>query len=510
MPTFRLTHDNLQDNFLKSRAKVQLYGGGFGNGKTSGACIKALEIARDYPGCNGLMARSTYPKLNDTLRKEFLKWCPKHWIKSFPMSANGSNTCTLKNGSMINFRYIAQQGKSSNDATTSNQLSATYDWCIVDQMEDPEIVHKDFLDLLGRLRGATKYAGKNKNMPKTGPRWLIGTMNPTRGWCYRKLVKPIHDFNRGKFNPDLLCETDENGKPVLTNGIPVPLIELFEGSTYENKDNLEPDFIEMLEASYKGQMRDRFLLGEWAAYEGLVYPDFDENVHVLSKHSVEQHYKRLNATHHLEILEGFDFGIAVQSCYLFAFVDGGGNIFFMDGFYEPELSPEQIDEKIKAIRVKYGAPTDGHVMADPDLFKRRGTVGFSLAHIMLNQHGIFFSRGNSDISNGIIKVGQYLIPQRFHQNPITGEYVAPYLYVADNLEFVIDEFTSYYWKRNPQGELLDKPVDKDDHAMDTIKYMLSHRPSVASIFTPRVKKQPGWFKWGDRDIEDMRDFRHGR
>ena len=142
MPTFKLAKDSLQDRFLKSKGKVQLYGGGFANGKTASACIKAIKVAKDYPGANILMARSTYPKLNDTLRKEFLKWIPNDWIDSFPKSANGSNTCTLKNGTTVNFRYIAQQGKAGNESTTSNLLSATYDAIFVDQMEDPEIVHK--------------------------------------------------------------------------------------------------------------------------------------------------------------------------------------------------------------------------------------------------------------------------------------------------------------------------------------------------------------------------------
>ena len=260
MPTFKLQRDSLQDRFLNSKAKVQLYGGGFANGKTSAACIKCIRIAKDYPGANILMARSTYPKLNDTLRKEFLKWLPTDWIESFPKSANASNTCTLKNGTTINFRYIAQQGKLGNEATTSNLLSATYDAIIVDQMEDPEIVHKDFLDLLGRLRGMTPYDGSDTNMPVTGPRWFILTTNPTRNWVFRELVKPIHELKLGHISDKLLCETDENGKMIFENRLPKPIIEIFEGSTYENKDNLEADFIKTLESSYKGQMRSRFLL----------------------------------------------------------------------------------------------------------------------------------------------------------------------------------------------------------------------------------------------------------
>ena len=42
MPTFRLFESSLQDRFQKSRSKIQLYGGGFANGKTANVCIKAI------------------------------------------------------------------------------------------------------------------------------------------------------------------------------------------------------------------------------------------------------------------------------------------------------------------------------------------------------------------------------------------------------------------------------------------------------------------------------------
>ena len=72
---FRIFEGELQHNFQQSRAKIQIFGGGFANGKTAGAVIKAIHIARDYPGANILIARSTYPKLNDTIRKG-----PAHYL----------------------------------------------------------------------------------------------------------------------------------------------------------------------------------------------------------------------------------------------------------------------------------------------------------------------------------------------------------------------------------------------------------------------------------------------
>jgi len=490
MPTFKLQRDSLQDRFLSSRAKIQLYGGGFANGKTSGACIKAIQLAKDYPGSNGLMARSTYPKLNDTLRKEFLKWIPPYWIDSFPKSANASNTCTLRNGTTINFRYIAQQGKVGNESTTSNLLSATYDWIIVDQMEDPEIVYKDFLDLLGRLRGMTPYDGEDDSMPNTGPRWFILTTNPTRNWVYRELVRPVHELELGHINDKLLCETDPDGKMIFNeNRLPSPIIEIYEGSTYENKDNLEPDFIRTLESSYKGQMRSRFLMGEWASYEGLVYPTFNEAIHVMSHHSIHNYYKQLKVkTQGITYLEGYDYGLAVPYCYIFGFCDNFGNVFLMDGAYDREAPLEDHTNSIKSIRKEYDVDASNMILADPDIFRRKTVgkklVGKSIADMFLEE-GIMCIRGNSDITNGIVKVSQYLIPQHNHQNPITGEYNMPYLYVSDKLDWFINEINDYYWMKNPMGEQLDKPIDRDDHAMDTV----NHRCSLTTLLTLRLLNQ---------------------
>ena len=493
MTVYKLKEDSLHDKFMCSRAKIQIIGGGFGNGKTAAACIKAIHLAKDYPSGNGLIARETYPKLNDTIRKEFLKWCPASWIKSFPKSQNSSNTCALSNNTSINFRYIAQQGKNAAEATTSNLLSATYDWIVIDQVEDPEISEKDFFDLLGRLRGNAPYIGRDPTMPRSGPRWIILTTNPNRGWVYRKLVKPLHDLARGIYNEDLLCETDHNGVPILTNGKPTPIIELFEGSTYENADNLEPDFIATLEATYRGQMRDRYLLGKWAAYEGLVYKEFSEETHVISHALVEQHYFDTKKIATVTVLEGFDYGLAVPSCYLLGFADLNGNVFIMDGFYGNEPTIESYAKRIKDLRKEYVVSEDNWMHTDPDLF-RRGKAS-TLKGVATPISDLLFAekvkcvRGDNDIINGITKITQYLAVIKGHAHPLTREYGAPHLFVSSKLDFFVDEISEYYWKRDTDGETVDKPVDKKDHAMDTLKYMMTTRPPIARIIPFAARKR---------------------
>jgi hypothetical protein len=503
MPDYKLKPGSVQEQFGYLRKKVQVFGGGFGNGKTAAAVVqKVLRVAKDYPGANILVARSTYPKLNDTIRKEFLKWCPKTWIKSFAMSKNSDNTCHMKNGTTINFRYIAQQGKGSaeGEQTTSNLLSATYDLVVVDQMEDPEIVHKDFLDLLGRLRGSARYVGDDPTMPSTGPRWFIMCLNPTRNWCYKKIVKPLQDYQKALENgkvligDDLLCRRYPSthelaGQPILDeNGLPELQIDLVEGPTYGNSHNLSADFIEMLESSYRGSMRDRFLLGQWAAYEGLVHPDFDETLHMVTEREIANAIRSVyQRTGLLRQVEGYDYGSIVPSCYMLAFADRHQNIYIVDGFYKSatELNIEEQQERIYNIREMWGASHSNTIICDPAILKKtvaqRKAKAKSIAELFgEGMYGVKMKGGNNDVPSGLAKVNQYLAPYPDHTNAINGMMDAPHLYINDKLTWISDEFNGYYFKKDSSGDATDDPIDKNDHAMNTLKYMLSKEKTLAS------------------------------
>jgi len=476
--TYKVERGGLHDRFQKSRAKVQMFAGGFGNGKTTGAVVKALQIAREYPGSNGLVARSTYPKLNSTIRKEFEAWCPKAWIKRNVNSKE--NLIELQNGSVINFSYIAQGGKNT-ESSTSNLLSATYDWVVVDQVEDPEIAEKDFLDLLGRLRGQTLYTGDDETMPTTGPRWIILMCNPTRNWVYRSLVKPLHDYNRTGIRTSQLLWDEEAGKP---------MIEIFEGSTYENATNLPADFIATQEAAYKGQMRARFLQGEWGAYEGLVYPQYDAEINQINHDWLVEYLNECRASMvRISFTEAYDHGLAQPACYGFMFNDHLGNTFLLDGVYEKEKSIGSLATAMKDCRKLYdydpAFDNDSQkVLADPSIFRRvsgkSSTVGTTTAGLF-REHGIEMQRANNDILNGIAKVQAYLELDNHHRHPLTGELGAPKFYVSTKCDWFDREIVDYYWRKDTAGEYEDVPMDRNDHAMDMVKYAFTSRPRIATI-----------------------------
>lgn len=489
MPTYRIDKDGMHYQFMVSRKPVQMIGGGYGNGKTAALCVKAIRLAIDYPGSNGLVGRASYAKLNDTVRKEFYKWMPAKAVARWP-TAN-DNTMVLTNGSVINFRYIAQRGKSTNEGqTTSNLLSATYDWILIDQLEDPEIQYKDFLDLQGRLRGSTPYKGDDPTMPMTGPRWFMCNCNPTSNWVYGKLVRPLHQFKAtGKITDGLLCDP-------LTNE---PIIDLFEGSTYENKKNLPEDFLTRLEATYKGQMKDRFLLGKWAAYEGLVYPEFSLDMHMVPHEIlVERLHPRHLDKNRYDPIQGLDVGIVVPSCYLFGYTDEVGRVCIIDGFYEPGLTVDKMYDKMFEIQDMYRYGIDigrEPLYADPAIFKQTQVNGKTTTTVakLLQDRGLYVKAAQNAITSGIMKVSTYLAP--VEGMSLVGKKEGPMIVFSDHLDFVADEFLSYFWKADETGNRKDEPIGRNDHAMDTVKYLLTRSPEATELVYRQPVLTPEMFKW---------------
>lgn len=506
---FKCKEGSLQHQFLTSRAKIRIFGGGFGNGKTTALCVLAIQIATDYPGANILLARSTYVKLEGTLKKEFLKWLPS---KAIAQRSEKHNRIVLTNGTTVNFMYVAQQGKSSEDgSTSSNLLSANFDFVGIDQVEDPEIMEKDYYDLLGRLRGNAAYSplgDRDPSMPETGPRWMVLTANPKRNWVYHRLVYPLYTYKQtGIVLPELDHEVvDEQIKPV---------VELFEGSTYTNADNLPADFIKTLESTYKGQMRERFLLGKWEAYEGLVYPMFDPLTHVVHEEAVLQYKTNLTRKGvRLQWIEGYDHGIAVPSCYLLGFVDLDGNLLLVDGFYESGMTLETAAMNIKRIRSQWGCQSDHMILADPAIFRRTtgsvNRVGVSVAGLF-NELGIYCVPGNNEKINGIVKVQSHLATTKTRPHVLDNTREGSHLYFSTRVKFVIKEIENYFWRTDPQsGERDDKPIDRNDHAMDTLRYMLTERPNFASTVVPHPDTPPAWMLWNERDTQkNVKGHRYG-
>jgi hypothetical protein len=286
----------------------------------------------------------------------------------------------------------------------------------------------------------------------------------------------------------------------------IPIIDLIEGATYANKENLTEDFIRTLEASYRGQMRKRFLEGEWAAYEGLVYQEYEEDKHLVTRKQAMDHLWKLQKSHYnVKAIEGYDFGISSPSCYLFGFVDDWGRIVVLDGFHERNLHYTKQPDMVRKIRGKYAhlINVEESIRADPSIFRQKVIekhvdTGTPIAQL-LSIAGMECRPATNDIITGVAKVAAYLAEQPTHEHIITGKTPGPLLYFVDDMDFITDEITNYYWDRTSSGEHIDRPLDRDDHAMDAIKYMLSHQPEPAEIVLPRSAVTPSYMFWQEMD-----------
>lgn len=493
-PVFRIIQGSEQHKFLECRAPVAGYTGGFGNGKTSVGVVQAIRIAAEYRGARCLVGRATRPKLWDSTIPETLKWMPKEWIARMP-SERFPNLEFKETGSRIEFRHVRQEGKGKGEEQ-SNLLSATYDFIFVDQMDDPEFGYKDFEDLNGRLRGTATYIGNDKGMPQVGPQWLRFAANPTRNWLYRELVGPYFTYVKtGIVSSKLLRYHD-------TNEV---IIQVFNAPSKANQRNTGKDYVRRMEAAMRGSKKKRYVDGNWEAYEGQVYPEYDNAVHMVQHEQLAKWIKDALIRDELGVVEAYDYGQASPSCYGLGFYDEIGNVMLVDGFYEPNMLVSRQAKEIKRIRRRWDILPSEPIFADPDIFRSKHAQKQQVAEPiskMFEDEGIRMQRGDNNIDGGIQKFSSYLTIEEHHRNPITGNYGAPRFYVSSECEWFDNEIVDYYWNRNTQGEHVDKPRDANDHAMDMSRYMLTKRPKVIGVMRqPRRRMlNPVAFEW--TEVED--------
>jgi hypothetical protein len=218
-------------------------------------------------------------------------------------------------------------------------------------------------------------------------------------------------------------------------------------------------------------------------------------------------------------VEAYDHGLAKPACYSLSFVDAFGNVFELEGFYEKEMRVEELaammhERRARVTKLLGFAEDDwSPVLADPSVFRRTSgnsrTVGVTVAGLF-QEHGIIMQRANNDITSGIAKVQSYLAVDETHRHPITGEFGSPRIFFNEELTWNDNEFTDYNWKKDTAGESEDTPNDKNDHAMDKTKYLLTHRPRIAKYVKPAPPIPPGFLRWREQEIatRNSRSHRH--
>lgn len=189
---------------------------------------------------------------------------------------------------------------------------------------------------------------------------------------------------------------------------------------------------------------------EWLAMfvnpSQLIYSDFDRDVHVFNDMSDMPE----NGSYNLAI----DFGMTDPTAALFVKIDYEGNWWLYDEVYKTDL---HLDQLIYVLRDKMGDDHFTRILGD-------GAARFELESLRKRRFRITGAKKGADsIANGIRELGSLLKVRE-----ATGK---PKLFVHKNCVNTIREFQSYSWLKDSSGEITNVPEDKNNHALDALRYL---------------------------------------
>jgi phage terminase large subunit len=372
-----------QARFVQSDAERLLFSGAVGAGKTMAGLAKGMKLSIENPGNFGLVCRKTRRSLTHTTMRTFWHMvCPPAAVADYNKT---EGLITLVNGSQIIFGGLDDPLKLG---------SLELGWIFID--ETIETAADDWRMLETRLR-----------LPAV-PHQIFGATNPG---------SPNHYLYQMFF-------MDRLG-------------EVYQAGTMENP--LLPEDYKDRVGQLTGSFYERYVLGKWVGFEGLVYQLFDINRHLCEAEGQWQ-----------KVIMGCDWGFSNPACLLVIAQDGDNRIRILDEFYEPQVQMERLIQIAKDMVIQYGI---SEILCDPsepmfiDQFRRAG---------------LFAKPANNEVLPGIQAVTSYLTERG---DGTEGFGIDP---KCTNL---IREMQGYRWAKGRNGEYMkDQPVKEQDHACDALRY----------------------------------------
>lgn len=440
-----------QEKFMKCTDKQVLLSGSFGAGKTRVGCEKGFYLNLRFPGNRGLIVRDNFTDLRastieQTLIEEVIPEShlhnhhkTKHKIKHFT-EARGENGEPIM--SEIHYHGLDE----SNDQDLPTKIGGQqYGWVFVD--EGIEVTKGAWVQLLGRLRYSGKEkAGKRYEVPL---RQIFTATNPASKahWLYRWF------FDEGKGTWFKMTARE------LSDHVPT----------------VPDDYVKTMEDNYEGMYFDRYVKGEWVASQGLVYGEYDQDVHhrhyktlpraqdwtVQGFHEYgEYEHVRITPPDDWQVYRSIDFGYRNPFvCQYWAYwPDGQKHVMFRE-IYRTETLVEDLASEIKTLSSDVSI---AKTFADPAQKEDRET---------LSRHGVETDEAKKDVSAGIQEVKSLLskddnndVDMMFLKGALAHK-PDPDIDESNDPISTIEEIVDYQWK---DGK--DEPEDGNDHGMDTLRY----------------------------------------
>lgn len=261
---------------------------------------------------------------------------------------------------------------------------------------------------------------------------------------------------------------------------------------YDDAGNLTAQGVKTMEVldALTGVRQKRLRDGLWVAAEGVVYDGFDRAVHLIPRFEIPNSWRRVGA---------IDFGFQNPFVYLEAAINHDGAIFIDFQFYRTQRLVEDWARIIVAERAERQLPKLEVCVSDHDTEDR----------VTLARHGFPTRPAVKEIELGIQKVAARLRKGKdgkarlfiFEDSLVERD---PELAEAHKPCSLVDEFEVYRYPDGVDGKpLKEKPIDVDNHAMDSLRYLVEYvdgRSAPERPLEERVADRVDQLKQGDGPV----------
>lgn len=451
-----------QSAFHSSEANIKGYFGGFGAGKTTSGGCEIMAHILNVPNGITLIGAATISQMNNTCKKFIDDTLPVSLIKSTSMAPNDTRY-QLHNGHRIMFRPLDDQGKlrSLNLTAAWIEEASEVDGAIFEQLKTRmrnQAANIYFKDKKGNpVIEEVKEGGVVIKRPKVKKSLhkIIITSNPDPGWIRTAVLFASSDVKY--FGDDKLLEIS------LKSTDPEQVInrscESFVVPTSANYF-LPPNYIRDNAIGKPEWWKKRYLEGSFSYSEGSVYPNFMDAV--VDPFKVPDDWPRYISV---------DFGRRDPMVYSYYALDKAKAVIYkIDEVYTPNGSEDiWFQSWADKWKLHIEGKSLGHAPVADAKGQNRGQASDLSWFKLFSQRGIYLTPAQTgkDISVTISRINHYIDKGAYK--------------IFSNCVNTIREGREYRYK--PRDLHSDKnadevPIDKDNHAMDTDRYLISLFPET--------------------------------
>lgn len=439
-----------------------LLAGGFGSGKSRINIEKIISHLILIPNARVVVAARTYPAIEATFVKDFFSIMPLRLLRR---KNEMKHEWVFTNGSELMLR-------SFDDPTKLRGINAT----MFVLLEASNIMYEGFELAQNRIRNTAallpkfdslgnpvfRYDTKARSMRPVyeyDARKILVETNPDAGWVKKKFLL---DSSTVSYYGSAYREGYRMNAKTDPNKF--SLVMATDANPY-----LPENFIEEQTRGKSPAYVQQFFYGSFNFSDNLVYPNIGSRIvppHPLPPEFDEQGKRAL------WYLVGLDYGINDALAIIYgAFSTITKKLYFFDEIYERGLDIATAAKRHRA-KMKEHNITNQKLMMLP-LFDGRSynkrEANLQTIGDLFNNVGLFFTPSFTYNDARIAKFNGIINDEQIE--------------VFSNMVFYIEEVTNYKYKANRDGTISDKPVDKDNHAINAGEFIIMALPLNLNNFS---------------------------